>query len=73
VLHDAGLLAGKRYTAHFSVGSELPAILADQRVVTDGRLLTSRGAGTALDFGFLLIEKLFCAGTAAEIRQSICA
>ena len=71
VLHDAGLLAGRRYTAHFSVAGELPAILADERVVADGRLLTSRGAGTALDFGFLLIEKLFSAEKAGEVRRSV--
>src|ERR1051326_6423946 len=59
VLHDAGLLTGRRYTAHFSVANELKAILADERVVLDDRLLTSRGAGTALDFGLKLIELLF--------------
>ena len=51
VLHDAGLLTGRRYTAHFSVADELPHILADERVVEDGHLLTSRGAGTAVEFG----------------------
>jgi 4-methyl-5(b-hydroxyethyl)-thiazole monophosphate biosynthesis len=73
VLNDAGLLAGRRYTAHFSVVNELPAILADQRVVADGQLLTSRGAGTALDFGLLLIEKLFNGTKRTEIEGSICA
>ena len=73
VLHDAGLLAGRRYTAHFSVANELKAILANERVVADGKLLTSRGAGTALDFGLLLIEKLFSAEKAREIGQSVCA
>jgi 4-methyl-5(b-hydroxyethyl)-thiazole monophosphate biosynthesis len=73
VLHDAGLLAGRRYTAHFSVAGELPDILADERVVVDGHLLTSRGAGTALDFGLLLIEKLFSREKADEIGRSICA
>jgi 4-methyl-5(b-hydroxyethyl)-thiazole monophosphate biosynthesis len=73
VLHDAGLLAGRRYTAHFSVAGELPDILGDERVVADGRLLTSRGAGTALDFALLLVEKLFSAQKAKEIRLSICA
>ncbi|HTB79820.1 MAG TPA: DJ-1 family glyoxalase III [Opitutaceae bacterium] len=72
VLHDAGLLAGRRYTAHFSVAAELPGILADERTVADGRLLTSRGAGTALDFGLLLVEKLFSPEKAGEIAQSIC-
>jgi len=73
VLHDAGLLEGRRYTAHFSVANELPSILADQRVVVDGKLLTSRGAGTALDFGLLLVEKLFSSEKAAEVGRSICA
>jgi 4-methyl-5(b-hydroxyethyl)-thiazole monophosphate biosynthesis len=73
VLHDAGLLAGRRYTAHFSVAGELPGILAQERVVADGRLLTSRGAGTALDFALLLVEKLFSPKKADEIRLSICA
>ncbi len=71
VLHDAGLLAGRSYTAHFSVAEELTAILADQRVVTDGKLLTSRGAGTALDFGLLLVEKLFSSEKSREIGRSI--
>jgi protein deglycase len=73
VLHDAGLLGGRRYTAHFSVADELPHILADERTVTDGKLLTSRGAGTAIDFARLLVEKLTSPEKAAEIAQSICA
>ena len=73
VLNDAGLLAGRRYTAHHSVAHELTAILADQRVVADGQILTSRGAGTALDFGLFLVEKLFSREKAKEIAQSVCA
>ncbi|HSI06952.1 MAG TPA: DJ-1 family glyoxalase III [Rariglobus sp.] len=73
VLHDAGLLSGRRYTAHFSVASELPAILADERTVADGHLLTSRGAGTAIDFGLLLVAKLCSPEKAREITLSICA
>jgi len=73
VLHDAGLLAGRRYTAHFSVAAELPAILAHERTVADGRLLTSRGAGTAFDFGLLLVEKLVSPEKAREVAQSVCA
>jgi 4-methyl-5(b-hydroxyethyl)-thiazole monophosphate biosynthesis len=73
VLHDAGLLAGRRYTAHFSVASELPAILTGERTVADGNILTSRGAGTALDFGLLLVEKLFSPEKAREVAASICA
>ncbi len=73
VLHDAGLLAGRRYTAHFSVAAELTGILAQERTVTDGNLLTSRGAGTAVDFGLLLVEKLVSAEKAREVHAAICA
>lgn len=73
VLNDAGLLTGRRYTAHFSVAGELPALLPNERTVTDGRLLTSRGAGTAIDFGLLLVEKLLSPEKSREIAQSICA
>jgi 4-methyl-5(b-hydroxyethyl)-thiazole monophosphate biosynthesis len=73
VLHDAGLLSGRRYTAHYLVAGELPDILGGERSVADGLLLTSRGAGTALDFGFLLIARLFSPEKAEEVRQSVCA
>ena len=71
VLHDAGLLAGRRYTAHSSVANELTAILRNERVVTDEHIITSRGAGTALDFGLLIVEKLFSAEKAGEVARSI--
>lgn len=72
VLHDCGLLAGRRYTAHFSVADELPAILAEERVVTDGRITTSRGAGTAVDFGLHLVALLNGGEKAKEISKAIC-
>ena len=73
VLHDAGVLAGRGFTAHFSIASEVPNIRADERVVIDGNLVSSRGAGTALDFGLVLTEKLFSKSKAEEIGRSICA
>lgn len=73
VLHDAGLLAGRRYTAHFSVASELPALLAQERVVVDGKIITSRGAGTAIDFGLALIAQLVSPEKAHEVARAICA
>jgi 4-methyl-5(b-hydroxyethyl)-thiazole monophosphate biosynthesis len=72
VLHDAGLLAGRRYTAHFSIANELPAILAHERVVTDGKITTSRGAGTAVEFGLHLVSLLVSPEKAAEISKAIC-
>jgi 4-methyl-5(b-hydroxyethyl)-thiazole monophosphate biosynthesis len=72
VLADHGMLAGRRYTAHFSVAGELPAILAAERVVTDGNITTSRGAGTAVEFGLHLVGLLTSPGKAAEIGKAIC-
>ena len=72
VLHDAGLLAGRRYTAHFSVADELPNILSEARVVTDGKITTSRGAGTAMEFGLHLVGLLTSPTRAQEIGKAIC-
>jgi 4-methyl-5(b-hydroxyethyl)-thiazole monophosphate biosynthesis len=65
VLMDAGLLEGRRFTAHQSVRATLVKAV-DDRVVEDGNLITSRGAGTALDFGLALVARL--AGRAAADR-----
>jgi len=73
VLADAGLLTGKRFTAHFSVYDELPAALPAERVVEDGALITSRGAGTALDFGLALVQRLFGEEKRKEVAGSIMA
>ncbi len=43
VLHYAGLFSGRRFTAHFSVASELSAFLLSERVVIDGNLLDLTG------------------------------
>jgi protein deglycase len=73
VLLDAGVLNSRRYTAHFSTAAELPDILKDERVVIDGHILTSRGAGTALDFGLRMVDTLCGRDTTQKISQSICA
>jgi protein deglycase len=71
VLADAGLLSDKRYTAHFSVNEELPQALAGREVVEDGEVITSRGAGTALAFGMVLVRHLFGEAKAIEVSRAI--
>jgi 4-methyl-5(b-hydroxyethyl)-thiazole monophosphate biosynthesis len=71
VLKDAGVLGGRRHTAHFSVRAELPSANESERVVVDGLLITSRGAGTALEFGLKLVEKLVSPEKASEVARSI--
>lgn len=71
LLRNAGLLHGKSFTAHFSVQGELPAAQVEERVLTDGLLTTSRGAGTALDFGLELVRRFYGEEKASEIAASI--
>ncbi len=72
VLHDAGLLGDARFTAHDSTWGELPAAV-NERVVEDGLLVTSRGAGTALDFGMALVRLLAGKKAADEVAAAIMA
>jgi 4-methyl-5(b-hydroxyethyl)-thiazole monophosphate biosynthesis len=61
VLASAGLLAGKRATGFPGVLENLnlgDVQLSKQAVVTDGKVITSRGPGTAMDFALELIELL---------------
>ncbi|MGJ3244181.1 MAG: DJ-1 family glyoxalase III [Opitutales bacterium] len=71
VLLDAGILTDQAFTSHASTQEELPARRADERVVEDGRLITSQGAGTATDFGLTLIERLVDADTRKAVADSI--
>jgi 4-methyl-5(b-hydroxyethyl)-thiazole monophosphate biosynthesis len=61
VLAHAGLLDNKRATAYPGVLDALDlerTELSNQAVQVDGRLITSKGPGTAMDFALELIEQL---------------
>lgn len=73
VLQDAGLLAGKRFTSHAGVLTELPASQVQERVVEDGNLITSRGAATSVDFGLALVRRLCGDAAVAEVSKGIMA
>lgn len=73
LLYDAGLLKNhSRYTCHPSAEEELPGNAEKAPSVIEGNILTSQGAGTAADFAFALIDKLFGLSTAEDIAASIC-
>lgn len=61
VLAEAGLLSGKRATSYpgFVDRMNLPDVTyVNEAVVQDGKVITSRGPGTAMDFALTLIEAL---------------
>jgi 4-methyl-5(b-hydroxyethyl)-thiazole monophosphate biosynthesis len=59
-LHASGLLEGKRATSFPGVLDRLPGthVYLNDKVVTDGKVITSKGPGTALDFALTLVELL---------------
>ncbi len=60
VLADAGVLSGKSATCYPGAmdTATLPGLDAEQAVVQDGKVITSRGPGTSIDFALKLIENL---------------
>lgn len=61
VLAGAGLLDNKRATAYPGTLEKLHlqnTTLASEPVVKDGKIITSRGPGTAMDFALTLVENL---------------
>ena len=70
VLMDAGVLAGKRFTAYHSVRPELGGC-PDARVVVDGKLITARGPGTAMDFSLEIVTQLFGSAAAAAVAEEM--
>ena len=74
VLLNAGLLEGRRATAYPGVIDDAMGgrgtYLADS-VVTDGRIVTSRGPGTAMDFALTLIERLLGADKRKQVEDPL--
>ncbi len=61
VLAEAGLLSGRRATSYpgFLDKMDVPGMAyLEDAVVRDGKVFTSRGPGTAMDFALALIEAL---------------
>ncbi|BAW79384.1 DJ-1 family protein [Candidatus Nitrosoglobus terrae] len=70
ILANAGLLEGKHATGYpgFLDKLNLPTTtLRDEAVVVDGRVVTSKGPGTAMDFALTLIEILM----GKEVRNKV--
>jgi len=72
VLANAGVLVGKHVTSYPTYKDRLGGgVYEEKSVVIDGNVLTSRGAGTALDFGLAIVEKLAGREKALKIRDGM--
>ena len=74
VLGDMGLLTKRRATCYPSLAGELiekGVKYKNDKVVFDGNFITSEGAGTAADFGFALMDKLFSRQDTDRLRLAM--
>jgi len=87
VLAPLGLLAGKNFTCYPGMEEKVNVAncdatccdaaccadskWSDSRVVVDGNIITSRGAGTAGEFAAAIIEKLLDKAAAQKIAGAV--
>lgn len=72
ILGRMGVLMGKRATCFPGFEDELlEAEVSPEKVVVDGRLITAKGAGCALDFGFAIVSQVQSEEEARDIAASM--
>lgn len=68
VLSHHGLLRGRKATGHPAFSDQMTdGRPVAERVVVDGKCVTSQGPGTAFEFALTLVALLFDEGKAAEV------
>lgn len=66
------LLVGKKVTCYPGYEQNLlDAIIVNQPVVEDDNFITSKAAGTSIDFGLALVRKLCSKEVADQIKESL--
>ncbi|HEY92739.1 MAG TPA: DJ-1/PfpI family protein [Dehalococcoidia bacterium] len=74
VLAKAGVIQGKKATVFPGMeGTLTGAQYRDERVVVDGKVITSQGPGTAMEFAIKLVEVLAGKGKAGEVTKQVLA
>lgn len=72
VLQTHGLLEGKIATCHPGFATQLQnRDSSGAKVIIDGNCITSRGAGTAVDFALVLVEQLFGNQKLADVKSGL--
>lgn len=73
-LEKAGLLEGVRATSFPAMEKDLKsAEYTEDRVARAGNITTSRSAGTAMEFAFVLVRDLFGDGKVEEVNKGVLA
>ena len=71
ILGKMGLLNGKKAVCYPGFEEYLKgAEISDQKVVSDGKIITAKGMGAAVEFGLLLVEAIKDKATAKKLRRS---
>ena len=72
LLGQLGILKGRKAVCYPGMEDRLTdAIVTDEDVVMDGRIITSRAAGTAYDLGLTLVSLLTSPLKSEEVRYGI--
>ena len=72
ILAKLGITDGKKAVVYPGMEDQMgTALMQDANAVRDGKVLTGRAPGAAMDFGFLLLETLKDAETAARVRNGM--
>ena len=72
ILAQLGITDGKQATVYPSMEDQMgSAVMTGTSTAADGKVLTGRAPGAALDFGYLLLETLKGAEVAAKVRNGM--
>ncbi|KAH0732199.1 hypothetical protein KY289_003387 [Solanum tuberosum] len=71
VLQKQGLIKDKKATAHPAVLDKLKDGVNDAQVVIDGKLITSQGLATAIQFALAIVSKLFGNARARSVAEGL--
>lgn len=72
ILAKLGVTDGKRATVYPGMEDQMgSAVMQDANAVRDGKVLTGRAPGAAMDFGLLLLQTLKDAETAARVQSGM--
>lgn len=74
-LAPTGILDGRRATCYPGFEDRFPpaVVFAQERVISDGHVTTSRGPGTALEFSLALADRLAGRETARQLSEGMLA